>query len=623
MRVGSGNARDLVTPTLTTIVPDQKPTKHNQFIDKVKYNAKTMPFFVVKPTSSLLYYWTALVCFGCFYNLLMVVIFVYKEIYIYYSNYWLACNFLFDIIFIIDIFMQSRISYLHDGAMVKDVKLLARRYFSSTNFWLDIGCVLPFDLILIYRGDISLLRFNRLLKSYRINYFIDRTEMRTAWPNAFKIFILVVTCIVLFHWNACAYFLISIISGIDSEDTGVWQFTYTKIADPVIPKCEITQLRDGIDNCSFNETGRNVNDRLEYIDEMMNYWANRSEILNFPNFSKEYVLSMYWSSLTLTTKGQQPYPMSSIEDALEVIDTLIGVLIFAVIVGSVGNVVSTMNQDQTDFQDTLDGIKFYMNYRQVDSDIQKRVLNCCDYIHERGISKDEKALLEKLPRRLHGELAAHLHMATLQHVELLQDCEQGLLYELILRLKFQLFSPNDYICRRGELAREMYIVKSGQLNCVSDDGETVLGVLKAGSVFGQLSILNLSENGKGNKHPVAVRSVGYTDVYILKQEDVSDVLQEYPTARQNLIQKAIEMLRNEGSWNEDNIQPGNFKESATLEEQYEGMEKAINKMNDEINQLYEKFDNMSTNLKQRLTKIENAYKIRDEKEWSRKTRTVA
>lgn len=55
--------------------------------------------------------------------------------------------------------------------------------------------------------------------------------------------------------------------------------------------------------------------------------------------------------------------MSSLEDALEVIDTLIGLLIFAVIVGSVGSVVSTMNQDQTEFQDTLDGIKFYMNYR--------------------------------------------------------------------------------------------------------------------------------------------------------------------------------------------------------------------------------------------------------------------
>lgn len=85
--------------------------------------------------------------------------------------------------------------------------------------------------------------------------------------------------------------------------------------------------------------------------------------------------------------------------------------------------------------------------------------------------------------------------------------------------------------------KEMYIVKRGQLNCVSDDGKNILGILKEGAVFGQLAILNLSGKAGGNKHNITVRSIGYTDVYILRQEDVNDVLQEYPSERQNLIWK--------------------------------------------------------------------------------------
>ena len=53
------------------------------------------------------------------------------------------------------------------------------------------------------------------------------------------------------------------------------------------------------------------------------------------------------------------------------------------------------------------------------------------------------------------------------------------------------------MCRKGDVGKEMYIIKRGKLDVVADDGREIYVTLGEGAVFGEVSILNIP----GNKVP--------------------------------------------------------------------------------------------------------------------------
>ena len=135
----------------------------------------------------------------------------------------------------------------------------------------------------------------------------------------------------------------------------------------------------------------------------------------------------------------------------------------------------------------------------------------------------------------------------------------------MLKLKLQVFSPGDYVCRKGDVGKEMYIIKKGKLDVVAPDGVKVFVTLGEGVVFGELSIMNIPGSKMGNRRTANVRAKGYADLFTLSKDDLWEALEEYPEAKDVLMEKGRQILLKDNMIDEEKA-AADAAERARLEE---------------------------------------------------------
>ncbi|XP_021933450.1 uncharacterized protein LOC110836502 isoform X3 [Zootermopsis nevadensis] len=486
-----------------------------------------LPRTVVNPDENFYFYWLFLLSACVLYNLwTLIVRQSFPELQSGATILWFTCDGFSDAVFLLDVAVQFRTGYLEQGLMVYDSKKLAGHYIRSRAFLMDLCALLPLDLLQFYVGIQPILRFPRFLKVYRVYNYYYMVESRTVYPNLWRVVNLVHILLILAHWFGCFYYLLSEAQGF----IGVWGYPY-------------------------NEPG-------------------------YQQLTRKYLGSLYWSTLTLTTIGDLPTPGTNVDSlttassstsaapsttspltsssldglparprqshksrllqfssnrgyVFTIASYLIGVFIFATIVGQVGNVITNRNANRLEFERLLDGAKTYMRHHKVPGGMKRRVLRWYDYSWSRGRIQgggDINTALGLLPDKLKTELALHVNLSVLKKVTIFQECQPEFLHDLVLKMKAYIFTPGDLICRKGEVAREMFIIADGILEVISETGR-VLTTMKAGDFFGEIGILNLDGL---NKRTADVRSVGYSELFSLSREDVLAAMKDYPEAQEIL-----------------------------------------------------------------------------------------
>ncbi|XP_023239909.1 uncharacterized protein LOC111638433 isoform X2 [Centruroides sculpturatus] len=435
---------------------------------------------VINPDENFLFGWLWLLTAFVLYNAwTLIVRQAFPELHGNMPTFWYVMDGLSDFFFFLDIVVQFRTGYLEQGLMVCDAKKLASHYLRSRPFLMDLAALTPLDTLQFLVGNVPILRLPRFLKVYRSVRFYYMAESRTIYPNLWRVVNLVHILLLLAHWFGCFYYMLSELEQFEGE----WAFPH----------------RDG-----------------------------RNETL-----TRKYLGSVYWSTLTLTTIGDLATPATNLQYLFTIVSYLIGVFIFATIVGQVGNVITNRNASRLEFERLLDGAKLYMRHHKVPRNMQRRVQRWYDYSWSRGRMQgggDIHSALGSLPDKLKTELALHVNLKTLKKVSIFQECQPEFLHDLVLKMKAYIFTPGDLICRKGEVAREMFIIADGILEVINELGK-VLTQMKAGDFFGEIGILNLDGF---NRRTADVRSVGYSELFSLSREDVLAAMKDYPEAQEIL-----------------------------------------------------------------------------------------
>ena len=185
--------------------------------------------------------------------------------------------------------------------------------------------------------------------------FVDRSECVSNFPIVGRLLVLSMAMLMVMHWNACLYYFLSI---------------------EIIEK---TYFSAGGERSNFIYPPSFDPDGVE---------------TKYSPLSMKYAYSLYWSTQTMTTIGEVQQPSDVWEYFYLTFVFLVGVMIFASVVGSIGNVITNLRANRNLFQDRLDNLKEYMGYRKVGKDLSNRIIRWFDYLWAQNHTFEEEDVLK-------------------------------------------------------------------------------------------------------------------------------------------------------------------------------------------------------------------------------------
>ncbi|KAG6949767.1 hypothetical protein JG688_00014492 [Phytophthora aleatoria] len=325
-----------------------------------------------------------------------------------------ALDVVVDVIYLIEMVLNFFTSYEDDatGEEIKELDKIRRSYLQS---WFLIDAVSSFPSSLVGTTN-GLLTLSKILKVARVAKISDSGLVRTVSghidrsmnPSMLRMLKLTVIFLVSQHLIACTYYYISSNQSIDTT------------------------------------------------------WAPTHDIRNSDSLGQQYVDAFYFAIMVTTANDVNP--ITPIEKLFTSVMLFVGIVINASIIGSAANLLANLDKEEIARKNHMDSINDYLRFKKVPLGLQNKIRRYYDYALTTRLQDPTENLFVDLPDRLKLLLKLNLHSEFVRKVPLFRALSHSGVVAIIQCLVPIVAMPGEIIIVYGEVAKEFYFIKTGQVS---------------------------------------------------------------------------------------------------------------------------------------------------------------
>uniref|UniRef100_A0A3Q3ABV8 Potassium voltage-gated channel subfamily H member 2 n=1 Tax=Kryptolebias marmoratus TaxID=37003 RepID=A0A3Q3ABV8_KRYMA len=387
-----------------------------------------------------------------------------------------------DIMFIIDILINFRTTYVNSNdEVVSHPVRIAVHYFKGW-FLIDMVAAIPFDLLIYRNGEetttlIGLLKTARLLRLVRVARKLDRYSEY----GAAVLFLLMCTFALIAHWLACIWYAVG---NVERNGSIGW---------------------------------------LHTLGEQLGKQFNDSVPGSGPSIKDKYVTALYFTFSSLTSVGfGNVSPNTNSEKIFSICVMLIGSLMYASIFGNVSAIIQRLYSGTARYHTQMLRVREFIRFHQIPNPLRQRLEEYFQHAWSYTNGIDMNAVLKGFPECLQADICLHLNRSLLQNCKAFKGSTKGCLRALAMKFKTTHAPPGDTLVHAGDVLTALYFISRGSIEILR--GDVVVAILGKNDIFGEP--INLYPRpGKSNAD---VRALTYCDLHKILREDVLEVLDMYP-----------------------------------------------------------------------------------------------